>query len=260
MPNFTNWAESVLIGHTLLGSTLATPSAIHVGIYNTVTDDGSVINEVASGTAYARMTIVFSPPSEGVCSNKALVTFPTATTWWGYVQGLLICDTIGIGAGNIFYYLPFTNPQTIGNGNIVQLAAGQVNVQYTGNWSHYLRQALLGMTLCASPFSVVSSRAAAIFTSLQSLGTTVVEPPSVTGYARQAVSFGSPISGVTRSNSEVAFGPVTTIVGTISYMGIYDTVGTAGNLLVWMPLPAARYLDSGYRYVVPSSMISIEYD
>lgn len=57
------------------------------------------------------------------------------------------------------------------------------------------------------------------------------------GYARQAVTFGNPVTGSTGNTNTVTFGPATAPWGTIVAFAIYDNATSgSGNPLVWNTL------------------------
>ncbi len=81
---------------------------------------------------------------------------------------------------------------------------------------------------------------------------TVAPTPSTTGtevagnaYARQAVTFDAPVSGVTQNSAPVTF-PAATPGGwgTVTTAGIFDDP-TAGNLLYFGDLAASKTIGAG---------------
>lgn len=75
------------------------------------------------------------------------------------------------------------------------------------------------------------------------------------GYARKAVSFS--VSGDTATNSgTVTFDPATGSWGTISHIGIYDSL-TTGNLLFHGSVTVSKQIDNGDTFQISTSNLSI---
>lgn len=232
--NFSSYLESKLLGATLMGSTYTAPTTIFAALFTAVNSNGSVVTEVLTPTGYIREQIIFGAPSAAATSNSTPCTWSTATTPWGGITGIGLYDAAT--AGNQLYWQALTTPQTIIAGNTFQIPSNQLNVFLSGNWSTYLRNAMLGVSLCGSPYSAVGSPAAALFTSLNSNGDSVVEVTTATGYSRTPIPFSAPtlVSGsyVAANSSAVSFSVATTPWGSLPYVGIYDSI-SLGNLLYY---------------------------
>jgi hypothetical protein len=110
------------------------------------------------------------------------------------------------------------------------------------HFSNYLEKALLGLTLLGSSLTIPVTPHISLATSSNSDGDVFVEVASGTAYARQPALFVTPTSGPTWRTflaSKATFPTATTPWGTVTHVGIYDTV-SGGNLLYWAPLSASR--------------------
>lgn len=130
MSNFSDYLEQKLLGVTLLGSPFTAPSTIYLALATSCTTDGAVFQEVPSGTAYSRQAIAFGAPSvngDGYrVTNSALVTYPTATTPWGYVKHMGLYDSPT--GGNQLYWGDLTTPRTIITNDIPQIPIANIGV------------------------------------------------------------------------------------------------------------------------------------
>jgi hypothetical protein len=79
-----------------------------------------------SGGSYARTAVTFGAPSNGVTTNDADVTFPTATASWGVVGWIGINDAST--AGNLLYHSPLDTSKTIDSGDIFKISTGNLSV------------------------------------------------------------------------------------------------------------------------------------
>jgi hypothetical protein len=65
-------------------------------------------------------------PSNGVSTNSAAVTFPTATDTWGTVGWIGILDAST--SGNLLYHTPLDASKSITAGDIFTIAIGNLSV------------------------------------------------------------------------------------------------------------------------------------
>ena len=116
------------------------------------------------------------------------------------------------------------------------------------NFSAYLEQALLGVTLLGSSFTEIQTQFLSLATSLNSDGDSYTEVTTGIGYGRLVIEWSGITSGPDYSvvnSSSLTYSPATTPWGTVTHFGIYDnqTIG-AGNLLYWGQLTASRAVDT----------------
>jgi hypothetical protein len=125
MAEMSNYLENALINGTLRASSYTAPTTVYVGLYTTDPTDANTGTEV-SGGSYARTSVTFGAPSNGVTTNSAAVTFPTATGTWGTVGWIGILDAAT--SGNLLYHTPLTSSKSITSGDIFTIAIGNLSV------------------------------------------------------------------------------------------------------------------------------------
>ncbi len=91
MAEMSNYLENALINAVLRNTSYTSPATVYLGLYTTDPTDADTGTEV-SGNAYARQSITFGAPSNGVTTNTAAIEFPQATGSWGTVAYVGIRD------------------------------------------------------------------------------------------------------------------------------------------------------------------------
>ena len=125
MAEFSNYLENALINAVLRNTTYTSPATVYVGLYTSDPTDADVGTEV-SGGSYARVAVTFGAPSNGVSTNSADVTFPTATASWGTVSHIGIHDAST--GGNLLFHTPLDTSKTIDSGDIFKITTGNLSV------------------------------------------------------------------------------------------------------------------------------------
>ena len=125
MSEMSNYLENALINATLRATTFTAPAAVYVGLYTSDPTDANTGTEV-SGGSYARTAVTMGSPSNGVSTNSADVTFPTATASWGTVGWIGILDAST--SGNLLYHTPLDTSKTIDSGDIFKISSGNLSV------------------------------------------------------------------------------------------------------------------------------------
>ena len=125
MAEFSNYLENALINAVLRNTSYTSPTTVYVGLYTTDPTDADTGTEV-SGGSYARTSVTFGAPSNGVSTNSADVTFPTATAGWGTVTHIGIHDAST--AGNLLFHTPLDTSKTIDPGDIFKITSGNLSV------------------------------------------------------------------------------------------------------------------------------------
>lgn len=127
MSEASNYLETNLFNHVLRNTAYTSPATIRCGLASSSAtgaelEAGTLTNEI-SGNAYARQSITFGSPTDGVGSNTSAVTFPTATpSNWGVVRFTFIADAAS--AGNVLIYTQLDADVTINAGNTFQFNVG----------------------------------------------------------------------------------------------------------------------------------------
>ena len=125
MAEFSNYLENALINAVLRNTTYTSPATVYVSLYTTDPTDADSGTEV-SGGSYARTAVTMGAPSNGVSTNSADVTFPTATAGWGTVTHIGIHDAST--SGNLLFHTPLDTAKTIDSGDIFKIETGNLSV------------------------------------------------------------------------------------------------------------------------------------
>ena len=121
----SNFLENALINATLRATTYTSVATVYVSLWTSDPTDAGSGTEV-SGGSYARTAVTFAAPSNGVTTNSADVTFPTATGSWGVVGWIGINDAAS--SGNLLYHSPLDTSKTIDSGDIFKISTGNLSV------------------------------------------------------------------------------------------------------------------------------------
>ena len=125
MAEMSNYLENALINATLRNTTYTSPATVYISLWTTDPTDAGSGTEV-SGGSYARTSVTFGAPSNGVTTNSAAVEFPQATASWGTIAYFGINDAST--GGNLLYHSPVTTSKTIDTGDIFKFASGAISV------------------------------------------------------------------------------------------------------------------------------------
>ena len=125
MAEMSNYLENALINVTLRATSYTAPTTVYVALYTTDPTDADTGTEVTGGS-YARTSVTFGAPSNGVSTNSADVTFPTCTSAWGTVTHIGLRDAST--AGNLLYHTPLDTSKTIDSGDIFKISSGNLSV------------------------------------------------------------------------------------------------------------------------------------
>ncbi|QGH72265.1 hypothetical protein [Caudoviricetes sp.] len=125
MAEMSNYLENALINATLRNTSYTSPATVYVGLFTSDPTDAGSGTEV-SGGSYARTAVTFGAPSNGVSTNSADVTFPTATASWGTVGWIGIHDAST--SGNLLYHTALDTSKTIDSGDIFKISTGNLSV------------------------------------------------------------------------------------------------------------------------------------
>jgi hypothetical protein len=125
MAEMSNYLENALINATLRNTSYTSPATVYVGLYTSDPTDANSGTEV-SGGSYARTSVTFGAPSNGVTTNSAAVEFPQATGSWGTVGWIGILDAST--SGNLLYHSPLDVSKVISSGDIFKIAVGSLSV------------------------------------------------------------------------------------------------------------------------------------
>lgn len=131
MGSFADYLEDKVLDYVFSKAAFTPAATLYIGLSTTtITDAGGNITEPIGGS-YARVAVTnnainFPASSGGAKSNGVDIVFEIPTGNWGEVTDFFISDAVS--GGNIYGYGALTTPQTIGAGNIVTFAAGDLDI------------------------------------------------------------------------------------------------------------------------------------
>ena len=126
MAEMSNFLENALINATLRNTSYTSPATVYVALYTSDPTDANTGTEV-SGGSYARTSVTFAAPSNGVSLSNADCTFPQATGSWGTIGWIGLMDALT--SGNLLYHTALDASKTIESGDIFKIASGSLSVQ-----------------------------------------------------------------------------------------------------------------------------------
>lgn len=127
MAEMSNYLENALINATLRNTSYTTPTTVYLALYTDDPTDADTGTEV-TGNGYARQSITFGSPSNGVSSNTAAIEFPQATGSWGTVSYVGIRDAST--SGNLLYHTALDASKAIATGDVFRVAIGSLSVTF----------------------------------------------------------------------------------------------------------------------------------
>jgi hypothetical protein len=125
MAEMSNYLENALINVTLRATAYTAPTTVYLALYTTDPTDADTGTE-CSGTSYARQSITFGAPSNGVSTNSAAIEFPQAGGAWGTITHIGIRDALTVG--NLLYHTPLDASKTIATGDVFRIAIASLSV------------------------------------------------------------------------------------------------------------------------------------
>lgn len=121
----SNYLENAMINAVLRNTSYTSPATVYVGLHTADPTDAGTGTEV-SGGSYARTSVTFGSPSNGVSTNSAAVEFPQATADWGTVSHIGIWDASS--TGNLLFHTALDTSKAIATGDIFKIASGNLSV------------------------------------------------------------------------------------------------------------------------------------
>jgi hypothetical protein len=125
MAEMSNYLENALINVTLRATAYTAPTTVYLALYTTDPTDADTGTE-CSGTSYARQSVTFGAPSNGVSTNSAAIEFPQAGGAWGTITHIGIRDALTVG--NLLYHTPLDASKTIATGDVFRIAVASLSV------------------------------------------------------------------------------------------------------------------------------------
>jgi len=127
MSALSDWAEKAVLDWLMGGATPTRPSARYVALYTAAPSDSGGGTEV-SGSGYSRQAATFDAASSpgGTTSNSAAVSFTSSGGSWGTITHMGIFDASI--SGNLIWHGAMTASKTIGDGDTLEFAIGNIDL------------------------------------------------------------------------------------------------------------------------------------
>lgn len=127
MSSMTDYLEDKLRDHVLRNVAYTSPTTVYLALFTTATTDAGGGTEVAGGS-YARQAVAFAAggAGTGAADNSADESFsnmPAATV----THAALFDASSG---GNMLLHAALTTPKTVGAGDLLTFAAGDVDALF----------------------------------------------------------------------------------------------------------------------------------
>lgn len=122
----------MILGATLLGSAFTVPATVFLALATSITSDGNSMTEVTTNIGYTRQYVQFSgivSTPDNSCINSQAVTWSAASSAWGTVAHVAICDTLTIGQGNVLYHTALDSSKTVSTSDVVSFAYNALSVK-----------------------------------------------------------------------------------------------------------------------------------
>jgi hypothetical protein len=252
----THYLNNAILNAVLKNSgSIPTPATLYVAL-NTSASTPSTPGTECADANYTRQTVTFGTVTATfVHSNVVLNFFGAGAATGATIVEVAIYDQVT--GGNELYYAPVSPSVVVGAGDTAQLANGNLTVTENGTESQYFSQALLNAVLKAAAYTNPTTVYGALNTTTSTNtvpGTEVVDG----SYARIALSFGTPASGVVASNTVTSFfgSGVATGPYTVVEFAIYDQV-TGGNELFYGNLTSPKTVNAGDTLFFASGNITV---
>lgn len=125
MASMTDYLEDNLRDHVLRGIAYTSPAAVFLRLFTTATTDAGGGTEVTGGS-YTGKVVAFAAGSagSGAADNSAAIDFtnmPAVTVTHAAIYDAAV-------AGNMLLHAPLSSPKTVGAGDTLSFAVGDIDV------------------------------------------------------------------------------------------------------------------------------------
>lgn len=229
------------LGGLLLGATAFTrPATVYLEPYKTTSPNIAGSGGVVPTSGYSSRVAVTNNSTNFPAASGGVKTLATPQILYT-ASGAETLISIGIwdapSGGNLLALAVLSSSLATASGKRVKLAANQLTITFTGEWSATLKNQLLDHVFGGGNYTALSN----VYVGLISSGTT--ELAASNGYARitkanNTTNFPTWASGATSNGTEVEFGPPTgSPWSAANRVGIYDA-SSSGNLIMVSDLDA----------------------
>ncbi|MDC1104836.1 hypothetical protein OAS61_00440 [Candidatus Thioglobus sp.] len=125
MSAMSDYLENEILDHILATGAYTMPSAIYIGLSTGSFGDDASGTEL-NGNGYTRKVMAFDAAVAGTADNSGAVEFSAATASWGTVSHFGLFDASS--GGNLLIHGAFTAAKLIDTGDILKIAAGDLDI------------------------------------------------------------------------------------------------------------------------------------
>lgn len=127
MSALSDYSEKLLLDWLMTDGSATRPTAWYVGLYTAAPSDSGGGTEV-SGNGYERKTVTFAAASTpgGTTSNTGAVSFTASGGAWGTITHVGIFDAST--SGNLLWHGGLTASKTVGDGDTIEFAIGNIDL------------------------------------------------------------------------------------------------------------------------------------
>jgi len=125
MSALSDYAENKVLDVLGANATFTAPSNVYLGLSTGSLGDDNSGTEL-TGNNYSRVSVSFGAAASGTMSNAAAIEFAAATGSWGSVSHWGLYDAAS--SGNLLVHGSFTTAKTIGSGDVLKVATGDLDI------------------------------------------------------------------------------------------------------------------------------------
>jgi hypothetical protein len=139
MSQFTNEMERMLIDFIFRDFSMVKPSTLAIALSSGIPSDASTAAdmwELGNVGSYARQSLNASSTNwsrdstfSGTTYNNSAIAFPTATADWGWVSGVMICNSATYGGGSGFFWGSLATAKRIESGDSLTIPISGISVR-----------------------------------------------------------------------------------------------------------------------------------
>lgn len=257
LAEFATFLEDEMYDHLFRNAAYTSPTTVYAALFDTSgstanLEAGTLTGEI-SGNAYARVSITFGAPTNGLGSNSAAVTFASATGNWGTIRYMAIMDAST--AGNVLMYTQLDSDVVINSGNQFQFNSGDIDADFkpgASEISNAISDELYDHVLRNAAYTSPTNVYLAMFTSTATTGeldanTQTNEVANSNAYVRLALSVTAPSDGAGSNSGDHTFAAASGgNWGTLRFIAIVDSIShNGGAVLCYTQLDSDVVINDG---------------
>lgn len=124
----TNYLENALLNVVLRNTAYTTPTTVYIALHTADPTETGATGELSVANGYARESVAFGAPTDGVATNSGAVTFTAAGGNWGSITHFTIWDASS--AGNCLLFSPLDTSRTVNDGDSLEFAIAAVTATF----------------------------------------------------------------------------------------------------------------------------------